>query len=156
MDECNSHNIYPNLGRNPSNEQQFRLNKINEIKDYFITEIKERELLSKRLSKYIVSFDYFDKSLIVLSVATASISITSFATVIGAAVGMMSASCSLAFPITTEFVKKLLKTTRNKKKKHNKIVMLASSKLNSIESKISESLIDNEISHEGLAMKTWI
>ena len=61
---------------------------------------------------------------------------------------MMSASCSLAFSITTGFVKKFLKTTRNKKKKHNKIVMLARSKLNSIESKISEALINNEISHE--------
>ena len=46
--------------------QQFRLNKISEIKDYFIAEIKERELMSERLSKYIASFDYFDKSLIVL------------------------------------------------------------------------------------------
>ena len=56
MVECNSHetpNIYPNL-----NEQQFRLNKINEIKDYFVSEIKERELMSKGLSKYIASFDY--------------------------------------------------------------------------------------------------
>ena len=58
------------------NNQQFRLNKINEIKDYFIAEIKKRELLSKNLSKYIASFEYFDKSLIVLSVATGSISIT--------------------------------------------------------------------------------
>ena len=49
MDECNSHNINPNLGRNPSNEQQFRLNKINEIKDYFIAEIKERGLMGKRV-----------------------------------------------------------------------------------------------------------
>ena len=104
--------------------------------------------MSKSLSKYIASFDYFDKSLIVLSVATGSISIASFATVIGAPVGIMSASCSLAFSITTGFVKKFLKTTRNKKKKHNKIVMLARSKLNSIESKISEALINNEISHE--------
>ena len=104
--------------------------------------------MSKRLSKYIASFDYFDKSLFVLSVATGSISIASFATVIGAPVGMMSASCSLAFSITTGFVKKFLKTIRNKKKKHNKIVMLARSKLNSIESKISEALMDNEISHE--------
>ena len=141
-------NMYPNLNANLSNDQQFRLNKINEIKDYFIAEIKERELMSKRLSKYIASFDYFDKSLIVLSVTTGSISIASFATVIGAPVGMMSASCSLAFSITTGFVKKFLKTTRNKKKKHNKIVMLARSKLNSIESKISEALINNEISHE--------
>ena len=61
---------------------------------------------------------------------------------------MMSASCSLAFSITTGFVKKFLKTTRNKKKKHNKIVMLARSKLNSIESKSIEALINNENSHE--------
>ena len=60
----------------------------------------------------------------------------------------MSASFSLAFSISTGIVKKLLKTTRSKKKKHNKIVMLARSKLNSIESKISEALINNEISHE--------
>ena len=61
MAECNSHNIYPNLSKTPSNEQQFRLNKINEIKDYFIAEIRERELMSKNLSKYIASFEYLDK-----------------------------------------------------------------------------------------------
>ena len=104
--------------------------------------------MSKRLSKYIASFDYFDKSLIVLSVTTGSISIASFATVIGAPVGIVSASFTLAFSISTGIIKKLLKTTRNKKKKHNKIVMLARSKLNSIESKISKALMDNEISHE--------
>ena len=120
--ECNSHNIYPNLSVTQSNEQQFRLNKINEIKDYFVAEIKERELMSKRLSRYIASFDYFDKSLIVLSVTTGSSSIASFATVTRAPVGMMSASCSLAVSITTEFVKKFLKTTRNKKKKHIKLL----------------------------------
>ena len=59
--ECNSTET-SNL-----NNQQFRLNKINEIKDYFIAEIKERELMSKRLGKYIASFDYFNKALIVLS-----------------------------------------------------------------------------------------
>ena len=145
MDECNSHCMYPNLSVNISNDQQFRLNKINEIKDYFIAEIKERKQMSKSLSKYIFSFD---KSLIVLSVATGSISVASFATVVGALVGIMSASCSLAFSITTGLVKTFLKTTRNKKKKHIKIVMLARSKLNIIESKISEALINNEISHE--------
>ena len=128
MDECNSikhdfnktPNIYPNLTANISNEQQFRLNKINEIKDYFVAEIKERELMSKRLSKYIASFDYFDKSLIVLSVITGSISVASFANVIGVPVGMVSASFSLACSISTGIVKKLFKTIRNKKKKHNK------------------------------------
>ena len=148
MGESNSHNMYANHAANTSNEQQFRLNKINEIKDCFIAEIKERELTSKGLRKYIASFDYFDKSLIVLSVATGSISFASFATVFGAHVGMMSGSCSLAFSITTGIVKKLLKTRSKKKKKHNKVVMLAIIKINSIESKTSEALINNEISHE--------
>ena len=130
------------------NNQQFRLNKISEIEDNFITEIKERELMSKKLSKYISFFDYFDKSLIVLSVTSGSISIASFATVIGIPIGITSASLSLAFSLCTGLVKKLLKATRNKKKKHNKIVVLARNRLNRIESKISEALINNQISHE--------
>ena len=136
-------NTYPNLGAIPlsaaslSNDRQFRLNKVNEIRDYFVAEIKEREIMSKRLSKYIASFDYFAKSLIVLSVTTGSISIESFATVTGATVGMVSTSFSLAFSISTAIIKKPLKTTKNKNKKHNKIVMLARSILNRIESKIS-------------------
>ena len=133
-------NIHSNLSGNTLHDQQFRLNKISEIKNYFIAEIRARELMSKNFSKYIASFEYFDKSLIVLSEANGSISRNY--------VGIMCASCILAFSITTRFVKKLLKITRNKKKKHNKIVMLARSKLNSIESKISKALMDNEISHE--------
>ena len=83
-----------------------------------------------------------------MSVTAGSISIASFVTVIGAPVGTASASSSLAFSMTAGIVKKLLKTTKNKKRKHNKIDMLARSKLNSIESKISEASINNEISHE--------
>ena len=59
--ECN---IYPNLNATLLNDQhQFMVNKINEIKYYFVAEIKGRELMSKILSKYIASFDYFDKLL---------------------------------------------------------------------------------------------
>ena len=141
-------NIYPNLSANISNEQQFRLSKIDKTKDYFLAEIRERELISKNISKYIASLDYFDKSLNVLSILSGNISIASFATVIGAPAGIIGASCGLTFSITSGFVKTFLKTIRNKKKKHNKIVMLARSKLNSIESKISKALMDNEISHE--------
>ena len=106
----------------------------------------KKELMSKRLSKYTASFDYFDKLLIVLSVTTESISTASFAAVIGAPTGI--SSFSLAFSILTGIVTNFLKTTTNKKKKHNKIVMLARSKLNSIESIISEDLTNSEISHE--------
>ena len=141
-------NIYPNLSATPSNEQKFRLNKINKIKDYLLAEIRERELINKNLSKYIASLDYFDKSFNVLSTLSSRISIASLASVLGVPAGIIGACCGFTFSITSGFVKKLLKTIRNKKKKHNKIVMLARSKLNSIENKISKALTDNEISHE--------
>ena len=147
MGECNSIET-PNIYLNLNDQQQFRLNKTNEVQDCFISEIKERELMNKRLSKYIASFDYFDKSFIVLSATIGSIFIALFATVIGRPVGTASANLSLAFSISTGVVKKLLKTTRNKKKEHNKIFMLARSKSTSIKSKMSEVSINNEISHE--------
>ena len=93
--------------------------------------------MSKKLSKYIASFDYFNKFFIVLS-ASGSVSIASFATVIGAPVEMASARFSLAFLMSTEIITKLLKITRNKNKKHNKIIMLARSKLDSAGSKKTE------------------
>ena len=109
MAEFNSYetpNMYPNLNALlRSNQQQFRLNKINEFKDCFVAEIKERELMSKRPSKYIASFDYFDKSLIILSVTTGGISIASFGTVLEAPVGIISAIFKLIISIFTGIVK---------------------------------------------------
>ena len=102
-------NIYLNLTANISNEQQVRLNKINEIKDYFLAEVRERELISKNISKYIASLDYFDKSLNVLSILSGRISFASFASVIGASEGIIGASCSFKFSITSGFVKTFLK-----------------------------------------------
>ena len=96
--------------------------------------------MSKRHSKYIASFGYFDKSLIILSEKTGSISIASFATVIGTPVGIASANFN-------RNCKKTIKK-RNKKKKHNKSNMLVRSKLNGIESKTSEALINSSISHQ--------
>ena len=78
--------------------------------------------MSKRLSKYIASFDYFDKLLIALSVTTGSISIASFTIVTEAPLGMVSASFSLAFSVSTRIVKMLLKTTRNKEKNTIKLL----------------------------------
>ena len=74
----------PSMYSSLNDQKQYRLNKISEVKDYFITETRERELMSKKVSKYIASFDYFDKSLIVLSATSGRISIALFATVIGA------------------------------------------------------------------------
>ena len=79
------------------------------------SEIQERKKTSKKLSKYIDAFDYFDKSLIVLSATSGGVSIISFASVIGVPVGIASASFTLAFSLTTGIIKKLLQITRNKK-----------------------------------------
>ena len=75
--ECNSIESIEHNYIDTSNNQQFRLNKIREVEDYFIAEIKERELMSKKLSKHISFFDYFDKSLIILSVTSGGVSIAS-------------------------------------------------------------------------------
>ena len=104
--------MYPNLKLNLSNDPQFRSNKSNEIRDYFVAEINEREIMTKRLSKYIGFFDYFDKSLIALSVTTGSISIASFATVIGALPGIISVSFSFSFSISTGLIKKTIKNSK--------------------------------------------
>ena len=102
-------NIYPNLATNISNEQQFKLNKINETKNYFLAEIRERELRSKNLSKYIGPLEYFDKSLNFLSIISGSISVASFATIIGVPAGIIGASCSFTFSVTSGFVKRFFK-----------------------------------------------
>ena len=136
--------MYPNL----SNQTQIRLNEINKTKDFFIAEIREREAMSEILSKYITAFDQFEKAFIVLSATSGGVSVASFASVNSAPLGIVSASFSFTFSLTTEVIKQVFKKTRNGKKKHDKIVMLARSKLNSFETLISQGLIDSEISHK--------
>ena len=104
--------------------------------------------MSTKLSKYTFFYYYFDKSLIVLSVTSSSVFIASSVTVIGIPVGLASASLSLTSSLCTGLVKQLLKAARNKKQKHNKNVMLARSKFSGTESKISQALINYQISHE--------
>ena len=104
--------------------------------------------MSKKLSKYIVVFDYADKIFIVLSATFGTLSVVSHATVVGILVALVSGSLTVVFSLTTGIVKKLLSVSRKKKKKHNKITILAKSKLNSIETLMTQALIDLDISHE--------
>ena len=131
-----------------SEQTKFRLSEIIGIENYFYQEINQRKSCSKKLNKYLTTFDYIDKILIVLRATSSGVSIISFTSIIRAPVGIASASLTLIFSLTTGIVKKLLNITRNKKKKHDKILMLAKSKLNSIETLISQALIDMDISHE--------
>ena len=153
MNEFNSietlTNTHLNLKLIPLTDQtKFRRNEINKVKDYFNSEIQERKTMSKKLSKYIAAFDCIGKTLIVLSATSGRIFTASFPTVIEAPIGIASAIFTLIFSLTARIIKKLLKITRNKKKKHNKNVMLPKSKLNSIETLIPQALIDLDISHE--------
>ena len=126
---------------------KYRLDELNKIKDYFNAEIKERKDI-KKISKYIVAFDYADKVFNTLSASFGTLSIASYATVVGIPAGIAGASLTLIFTVTTGVVKTLLNITRKKKKKHNKIIALARSKLNIIETLISQVVTDFEISHE--------
>ena len=114
-------------------QTKFRLHEIKKIENYFINEINEEKSYNKKLSKYVIIFDYIDKILIVLSAASSSVSIISFKSIIGVPTGIASASFTLIFSITAGIIKKLLSTTIKKKKKHDQILMLAKSKYNCIE-----------------------
>ena len=127
---------------------KYRIDKINKIRDYFNNEIKERKNVIKKLNKYLVSFDYLDKKFITLSASFGTLSIASYASVVGTPVGITGASLTLVFTIGTGISKSLLKLTKKRKKKHNKITVLAKNKLNMIDTLLSSSLNDSEISHE--------
>ena len=133
---------------NLTEQTKFQLDEISKIRNCFHEEINQRKSCSKKINKYVAAFDYIDKILIALSATTRGMSICSFTSVVGAPVRIASASLTLMFSLTTGIAKKLLSTTRNKKKKHDKTFMLAKSKLNSIETLVSQTLIDMEISHE--------
>ena len=96
---------------------KYRLDEINKIKDYLNSEIKERKDIIEKNSKYIVAFDYSDKVFITLSALFGTLSIASYATVVGIAAGIAGASLTLIFTVTTGVVKTLSNITRIKKKK---------------------------------------
>ena len=126
---------------------KYRLDEINKIRDYFNNEIKERKDIIKKLNKYLVSFDYLDKIFIALSASFGTLSIASYASV-GTPAGIAGSSLTLIFTIGTAISKSLLKVTKKRKKKHNKIIALAKNKLNTIDTLLSSVLNDSEISHE--------
>ena len=152
MNELRPVKTYSDLSTLSLNDQtNFKLIEINKIKDYFNSEIQERETISKKLSKSIASLDYMDKVLTVLSATSGGVSIISHASeIIGIPAGIISSIFTLAFSLTTGIIKKLLKETRKKKKKlvNSKIIMLAKIKLNGIESLMSQALTELDISHE--------
>ena len=95
---------------------KYRLDEINKIRDYFNNEIKERKDIIKKLNKYLVSFDYLDKIFITLSASFGTLSIASYASVVGIPAGIMGASLTLVFTIGRGISKSLLKLTKKEKR----------------------------------------
>ena len=104
---------------------KYRLDETNKIRDYFNNEIKERKDIIKKLNNYLVSFDYLDKIFIPLSASFGTLIIASYASVVGIPAGITGASLNLVFTIGTGISISLLKLTKKRKKKHNKIIVLA-------------------------------
>ena len=124
------------------------MSKIIGIENYFYQDINERKSYIRKLIKYFTIVEYIDKILVILSATSGGVSIISFISIAGVPVGVASASFTLIFSIAKGITKILLKITGNKKKNHDKILMLVESKLNGIEKLISKESSDMEISHE--------
>ena len=120
MDKSNSIEVIDQT--NLSEHTKFQLDEISKIENYFIEEINPRKSCSKKLSKYVAALDYIDNILIVLSATTGGISICSFTSIVGAPVGIASASFTLIFSLTTRITKKLLNVTRKKRKSMIKLL----------------------------------
>ena len=82
---------------NLTEQTKFGLSEIIGIENYFYWEINQRKMCSKKLNKHVTVFDYIDKFLIVLSATTSGVSNISFTSIVGAPVGIASASLTLFF-----------------------------------------------------------
>ena len=130
-----------NLVKIPLNDQtKFRLNEINKIKDYFNSEIREKKEICKKLSTCITVFDYADKVFIVLFASFGTLSISCNSCWNSCWISRCFFNCCVFF--NNRNSEKIIKRDKEKKEKHNKIVLLAKSKLNSIETLMSQALID--------------
>ena len=126
---------------------EFRWNKINEIRNYLIKEINQNELMSKNHQKVCTVLNYINHSLVSNSTITGCVSIT----LVGISIGIASSTIGLKICVITAGIKKYKSIIKKKRRKNNKIVLLAKSKLNSIEVLIFETLTDLNISqHEFL------
>ena len=102
---------------NLTDQTKFRLNEISKRENYFNSEINQRKLCSKKLSKYVTAFEYIDKILIVLSAATGGVCIVSHAAVVGTPVGIASAGFTIVFSLATRMIKLFFKYNKKQKEK---------------------------------------
>ena len=128
--------------------QEFRSKNIDETRSYFLEEIKQTKLMSKKHKNFCTTLNYIEHFLISTSTITGCISVSTFASSIGIPIGVASSAIGLKICAITAGIKKYKSIIKKEKKNHHKIVLLAKSKLNSLEFLISKAFIDSVISHE--------
>ena len=111
--------------------------------------------MSKKHKNVCITLNYIEYFLILSSTITGCISISAFASLVGIPIGITSSAIGLKICAITAAIKKYKPIIKKKKKKHDKIVLLAKSKLNSIEVLISKALIDSVISHDEFILKEY-
>ena len=128
--------------------QEFRLNNIDEARNYFLEEIEKNEFMSRKHKKVCRTLNYIEHFLILAATTIGFISISTFASLLGILLGITSSAIGLKICAITAGIKKYKSVIKKKKKKHDKIVLLTKAKLNSIEVWIFKALIDSNISHD--------
>ena len=127
--------------------QQFRSKNIDETSNYFVEEIEQIQLMSKKHKKVCTTLNYIEHFLILASTVTGCISISPFASLVGMPIRITSSAIGLKICAITGGVKTFKSTIRRIKKMHDKIVLDTKAKLNSIEVIISKALIYSNVSH---------
>ena len=126
---------------------------IGETTNCLTEENNRDELMSKKHKKVCTALNYIEHVLVLGSTITGCISISAFVSFVGIPIGITSSAIGLKICAITEAIKKYKSIIKKKKKKHDKIVLLAKSKLNSIEILISKALIDSVITHNEFVLK---
>ena len=123
--------------------QEFRLENITETRNYLIEEINRNQLVSKKHKMVCTTLNYIEHFLILGSTVTGSVCISVYASLVGIPIGITSSAIGLKIFVITAAIKKYKLIIKKKKKKPDKTVLLAKSKLNRIEFLISKALIDS-------------
>ena len=123
--------------------QGFRLQNIDETRNYYLEEIKQIELMNIKYEKVCTTLNYIENVLVLASAITGCISVSAFASfLLLTSIGITSSVIKLKTGAIAAKIKKYKLTIKKRKQKHEKIVLLAKSRLNSIKDLISKTLID--------------
>ena len=140
-------NYFENIvGENIS--QEFRLKDVDETRNCFLKEMEQNELISKKDKKVCTTLNYIEGFLILAFTITRCTSISDFASLLLIPIGTTNYAIGLKICATTAGIKKYKSIVKERKMKHDKIVLIAKSKLNSIEVLVSKALIDSNIRHD--------